>query len=360
VALPPYIAKAEIAARLARIFPPGTPHRNYCTRDLAASTVFVMLYIGAVEGGAQFLGPKHVYAMSDQQSEERDEAARVAYASDVLSRNYQPPGRRWYADNTREPIRDETLREGLIPTGAAIARDDIPTTSSKPRYALRTEFAVLFDPSLAKNNLDAAIARWQQANLTPGALARIEIIRRGAVAGRQSIVARFPNGETRLLSPGPSSVITQAVIESFAPAFLERPAVLWVSESGNKVVARDDALARGIGLDIAPDRNLPDIILVDLGPAQPLIVFIEVVATDGAMTVRRQNALFDLTDAAGFDRRQVAFVTAYHDRETGGFKKTVSGLAWGSFAWFVAEPDRIVVLWDRSPAGVRLSNLLRP
>ena len=359
MALPPYISREEVAARLARIFPEGTQNRNYCTRDLAASTVFVMLYIGAVEGTARSLAPKHVYAMTDRQVGKKDEDARLTYGSAVLGRNYRAPGKRWYADNTREPIRDETLREGLMPVGAVVARDDVPTTSSKPRYALKSDFAALFDPALRKKDLDAAISRWQEASLTSGARARIAIVRRGAAASRAKLRVRFPNGETRLLSPGPSSVITQAVIESFAPRFLAEPAVLWVSESGNKVVAYYDTLAKSIGLNIAPDRNLPDIILVDLGPAEPLLVFVEVVATDGAITARRQSALLDLTDAAGFERAQVAFVTAFHDQEASGYKKTMGGLAWGSFAWFASEPDRIIVLRDRIPAAVRLSDLLR-
>ena len=101
-----------------------------------------------------------------------------------------------------------------------------------------------------------------------------------------------------------------------------------------------------IGLDIEAEKNLPDLILVDLGPKHPLIVFIEVVATDGAVTARRQEALFELTDKGGFKRSQVAFVTAYADRESAGFKKTVTGLAWGSFAWFMSEPDKIFMLRD--------------
>lgn len=89
------------------------------------------------------------------------------------------------------------------------------------------------------------------------------------------------------------------------------------------MVARDDKLAGGIGLKIEADRNLPDLILVDIGPEDPLIVFVEVVATDGAITTRRQKALLALSDGAGFSRDQVAFRSAYRDRESAGFKKTI-------------------------------------
>ncbi|WP_256378598.1 BsuBI/PstI family type II restriction endonuclease [Nordella sp. HKS 07] len=63
--------------------------------------------------------------------------------------------------------------------------------------------------------------------------------------------------------------------------------VLWLSESGNKVVIRGDAIASATGLRIEADKNLPDLILADLGDKEPLILFVEVVATDGAITDRR-------------------------------------------------------------------------
>jgi hypothetical protein len=121
---------------------------------------------------------------------------------------------------------------------------------------------------------------------------------------------------------------------------------------------RDDKIANAIGLKIDASANLPDLILADLGPAEPLIVFVEVVATDGAITQRRQEAIFALTDAAGFKRSQIAFLTAYHDREAAGFKKTVAQLAWDSFAWFVSEPHSIVILRNGGSSPGRLIDLI--
>lgn len=139
-------------------------------------------------------------------------------------------------------------------------------------------------------------------------------------------------------------MITKAVIEEFAKRFMEDPAVIWLSESRRHVVARDDALAREIGLTIQPDKNLPDVILVDLGPSEPLLVFVEVVATAGPISEVRKEALLELAKEAGFAEEQVVFVTAYGDRDDSAFKASVSELAWGSFAWFMSEPDNIVVI----------------
>jgi hypothetical protein len=352
--MPPYATKELVRERLPLIFAEGTPNRSYCIREVAASTVFTMLYIGAVEGSGRFLAPKHVYRMTGQQAAKTEIHARQKYGREARAAR----GARWYQDNSREAIRDETLREGLLEVGAAVARGDVPTTSSKPRYALSGEFAALFDPVLESSKLEAAIAAWQTANLSAGALARVAIMRHGAAPGPEGILVTFPNGETRQLALGPSSTIAKAAIEVFAKAFLQEPAVLWLSESGNKVVARDDRLAAKIGLKIRADRDLPDVILVDLGPVDPLIVFIEVVATDGAITPRRQRAMQNLSDEAGFKRSQVAFVTAYQDRESAGIKKTVSILAWNSFAWFVSEPEKVIILHDGAVRLARLTELI--
>ena len=71
------------------------------------------------------------------------------------------------------------------------------------------------------------------------------------------------------------------------------------------------------------------LILVDLGPAEPLLIFVEVVA-------------------------------AYANRDDGAFKGSVSEPAWRSFAWFVSEPDHIMVLHRGADAGrALLSELMR-
>ena len=145
------------------------------------------------------------------------------------------------------------------------------------------------------------------------------------------------------------------MVEVFAPLFLESPTLLWLSESGNKVGLLDDKLANKLGLKVEPDKNLPDIILADVGGGQTLLVFVEVVATDGAMHQRRKEAVLALTDAAGFPREHVAFMTAYQDRESAGFRKTVSHVAWGTFAWFASEPTQLMVFRDgvENPATLR-------
>jgi len=354
--LPALPSLQTIIDRLPIIFPEGIDQRNYVTREMAAKSIFVMLYVGAVEGTDRWLRPDQITKMTDMQAAICGENERRTWAEESLI-----PGKmkdvagRWYSPNTREPIRDETLRAGLIRTGAVVERPGLPTTSARPRYALSREFAALFAGKTSEEALKKRIRKWQRRYLSPGALARIQILKQGVVAGAKegSILVSFPNRETRVMAAGPSSVISKAVIEDFALRFLKTPGVVFLSESGSKVVARDDELARSIGLRIEADRNLPDIILVDIGPKHPLLVFVEVVATDGAITPPRKDALLKIADQAGFNPKHVAFVTAFFDRRASAYRKLASELAWGSFAWFVSEPDRIVILRNEGERKVK-------
>ncbi len=114
---PPLLPKEQVLERLRLIFPEGHA-KGYGRREIAASTVWVMLYIGATEEGGVELQPKHVYRMSDEQAALGSEAARRDYNAATRRSGSLPLGRAWYADNSREPIRDETLRDALLPCGA--------------------------------------------------------------------------------------------------------------------------------------------------------------------------------------------------------------------------------------------------
>jgi len=356
LSLPPFVDRKAVHGRLQAIFPEGVPNRNYCVREVAASTVFTMLYIGAIEGAGEWAAPKQIIRMTDAQAALQEELKRAAYGVHSMEPGFQPTGKTWYNDGSREQIRDETIRQGFIPNNAVLERSGLPTTSPKPRYALRAEFAALFDPTLTGDRFDKATESWREKNLSATALARTVIMRRGAVTTGEGILVTFPNGETRRMAPGPSSVIARAVIEEFARRYLRNPAVLWVSESGARIVDRDDDLAKRLKLRISADRNLPDIILVDLGDGgndDILLVFVEVVASDGPVTPQRRDALLKIAGEGGFPAKRVAFVTAYLDRSRAAFKKTMPELAWGSFAWFAAEPEHLVVLYNGRETAVK-------
>lgn len=355
--LPPYISRSDIHKRLQVIFPDGVENRGYCVREMAASTVFVLLYIGAVHGTGEWLAPKHVMRMTAEQAELSSDADRIAYAKAAMGKKFKVAGVRWYEENSREGVRDETIKQGLIVNGAAVERLGLATTSAYPRYALHPDFAALFEPSLEEDAFKTAAVAWQKKHLSPEALARVALIGSGSASATGEITVRFPSGDTRRMAAGPSSVISKAVIEDFAPRFLRDPVVLFLSESREKVIERDEKLAAKLKLKISADKTLPDLILVDMS-SDFLIVFVEVVSSDGPVSEARKTALLKLVTDAGFSAEQAAFVTAFRDRSHGAFKKTVNSLAWNSFAWFMAEPSQIMILRDGLSAPGKLVQLI--
>ena len=172
MSLPPFIDRAIIHKRLQVIFIDGIPQRTYCVREAAASTVFTMLYIGAVSGTDEWVAPKQIVRMTDAQAASSEDTARTAYATASLRRGFHPEGKTWYLENSREQIRDETIRQGFIPNNAVIERPGVPTTSSKPRYALQADFAALFDPALSDHDVEKAAETWREQHLSATALYR--------------------------------------------------------------------------------------------------------------------------------------------------------------------------------------------
>jgi hypothetical protein len=347
MSLPTLLPWGDIHLRLPVIFPPGTENRDHSIWEIAAKTIFVMLYAGAIQNAGVWIRPDQVTRMTDDQATKDDEVARLAWVKDSLTKSKGESGVKWYAGNTRESIRDDTIRYSLIPNGAVIERSGLATTSPAPRYALQADFAALLSPELDEATFSAKADAWRASHLNAGALARIALVRQGAITSGERVLVTFPNLETRSMRPGESANIAKAVIEVFAPRFLKTPGVIFLSESGNKVVKKDDDLAKLIKLEIPADKSLPDIILADLGPQHPLLVFVEVVWSDGPINELRKRTLLQITEGAGFPSKHVAFVTAFLDRNSGPFRKTVDSLAWGTYAWFVSEPDKLIVFQDK-------------
>jgi hypothetical protein len=347
--LPPLLEVDEIRTRLQAIFPEGIPERSKCTGLAAARTVYVMLYVGAIENG-EWLAPKYVYRMGNSQAAKTSDADRTAYLAAVRKPGTPEPSDRWYKENTRESIRDEALKQGLVPIGAVLMNPQVPTTSGKGRYILRADFAALFDPRLIGDAFEQAVGAWRDKHLSPAALATVKVLQIAASGAKTKVSVMLPNGEGRTMAPGLSSVITKAVIEIFAPRFLTNPAVPWVSESGKKVVEKDDSLLKALGISISPEKLLPDVILADTGGGALVWTFVEIVATDGPIHATRRAQLLKLITDAGFKKEHAAFVTAFQSREHQAFKKTVASLAWGSFAWCLSEPEHLIA-FDGMQAG---------
>jgi BsuBI/PstI restriction endonuclease domain/BsuBI/PstI restriction endonuclease HTH domain len=345
--LPALVGVGEVQRRLESIFPTAYPDRSMLIGQMAARAVFVFLYGGFLNSVQHHLRPIVICRFTAKQARRTDDEARRAWIASAFKQGFRPPGAPWYADNTRESLRDDLFRNRLVRMGLVTRKPGVPTNSSAPIYSLSDAFAALFEPALKGSTFDAAALQWREKHLAPEALARMVLKARGAMARSSDVIVEMPDRSRLRLAAGPSSLIVKALIEEFAPRWMVRPVVLWVSASDVKTQPHFVELAESVGFRFDAATLLPDLILADVG--DPLrIVFCEVVATDGPIDDDRKAAFVKLSKASGIDRANLHFLSAYLDRESAPLRKTFHRVAVESDLWFTNEPDLLVRLVKHS------------
>ncbi|GGR84287.1 BsuBI/PstI family type II restriction endonuclease [Deinococcus sedimenti] len=342
---PDYLHPDYVQSKLELFIPKSLATRADLVSKAAARTVFTMLYCDQVEGNNRWFSPSHlVTRMGDTQAALTDDESRETYYAAVSStkpKDRPTAADAWYRENTRETIRDNVLRNGLIEIGAVVERPGIVTTSSAPRYALALDFATLLKSS---NVTDEQIESWQKAHLSTAAVRRAKLTKQFKAKARTPVRVRMPDGTTHQMGPGLSSLITQGVIEDYIPRFSPNSNVLLISESGNKLNYRDELLLDIAGLKIDIGRLLPDIVLIDVDVDPHVLTFVEVVHTDGAITERRRRELLALALECGFEEEGVRFLTAFEDRQSTAARKLIHSVAWNTDVWYRTEPDGLMSL----------------
>lgn len=338
-----------VQERLDQIFPQAFPDRRILVGTMATRVVYVFLYGDFIEGSGRYLRPSHVYFFTGEQAKKTSQSERAEWCRDAGKPGFRPPGKRWYADNSRESIRDDLMRNTMLRLGIAHKQPGVAVTSSRPIWYLDNSFAALFQPLLKGKSLDQAIAKWRESALDVGTLQRMALRAGGIQKKAGDVFIEMPDGARLRISAGPSSLIAKDVIEQYAQKHLKAPAVLWLSASDKKSYPQFVELAATVGLRFDLNAELPDVILADM--TRPVkFVFCEVVATDGPVTEVRRKALIQLIERSRIPLSHVTFVTAYEDRDAAPFKKNFSQLAYNSYVWFRTEPDLLVHLSSLRPA----------
>jgi hypothetical protein len=358
----PLLPRDVVQTRLQAIFP-REAFDPVLSNLLAASALSVMLYADAVvpDGGelpegAQWVRPSMCLWMSDAVYGHDGEDSRTAWRDAALGNS----GRRatqtlqegwgltnapaWYADNSRETLRDETF-PAWLDHGALRDRPGIPTTSSRPRWALTEGFADLFDPGLTGDALEAAIEAWRATRMTPGDRLRIATLRDRERA-EHAVRVTLSDGTVRDLEPGDASIILRGVIQEWAIARLVDPVVLSISEPGDKVYVADANRLRTLGLTIDANNLLPDALIVDIGTTPPTFWIVEAVASDGPVTEDRRRQLIRWAEDQRIPADSCRFLSAFLDRNDGIAKRRLKDLAADTFAWYASEPTRELAWYE--------------
>lgn len=145
------------------------------------------------------------------------------------------------------------------------------------------------------------------------------------------------NGEKFEFSTGKHNELQKAIIEEFAPRFAQNSIVLYVGDTKDKDLYKDNELLKKLKISMGKHEKLPDVILYQ--DDKKWVYFIEAVTSVGPISPKRILEINEMTKKCDLGK---IFVTAFIDMKT--FKKFAEDLAWETEVWLSEMPDHMIHL----------------
>ena len=146
---------------------------------------------------------------------------------------------------------------------------------------------------------------------------------------------KIPSGATLALSTGPHNVLQKVIVESFVPAFVKKPELLYIGDTAKKILFRDDKRLQEIGLPQLEHDMLPDIVVLD--NERGWLFLIEAVHSANPITQLRHLTMEKLTAGCKYGK---VYVSAFLDRDS--FRQWVATLSWETEVWLSSEPTHLI------------------
>lgn len=231
-----------------------------------------------------------------------------------------------YAENSRETIRKQALHHFR---NAAFIEDNGKATNS-PNYRYRLTEEML---SLIKSY---GFHDWTQnkQNFISHHQTLINLYSSKRAFNKIPVVV---NGLNFIFSTGKHNQLQKAIIEDFAPRFAPNSECLYVGDTTNKDLVKQEEKLTRLGFQISVHDKMPDVVLYRAD--KNWIYFIEAVTSVGPMSPKRVNEIKEMT--ANVTAGKV-YVTAFLDLNT--YKKFVTDLAWDTEIWIAENPDHMIHL----------------
>ena len=147
----------------------------------------------------------------------------------------------------------------------------------------------------------------------------------------------FINGKEFSFSTGKHNELQKAIIEEFGSRFAPSSECLYVGDTIEKDLVKNDERLSELGFEITLHDKMPDVILYR--EDKDWLYFIESVTSVGPMDDKRIVELQELTKNVKSGK---IFVTAFLDFKT--FKKFSETLAWDTEVWIADMPDHMIHL----------------
>lgn len=149
------------------------------------------------------------------------------------------------------------------------------------------------------------------------------------------IPIKLPDGKPLELSIGEHNQLQKQIIEQFLPRFGSDCRVLYVGDTANKILYKEENELSKIGFFELSHEKLPDIIAYS--HKKNWLYLIEAVHTSGPMSELRVYELKKLLEDC---KAEFIFVTAFLNKVE--FKKWIIDIAWETEVWIADNPDHLV------------------
>ncbi|EGY80386.1 MULTISPECIES: BsuBI/PstI family type II restriction endonuclease [Bacillota] len=231
-----------------------------------------------------------------------------------------------YAENSRETFRKQAMHH--FRNAAFIEDNGKATNSPNYRYRLTDEMLLLvktFQSSLWEEQKNIFLKSHQ--NLID-------------LYSSKKAVRKMPvkiNGDEFTFSPGKHNQLQKFIIEEFAPRFAENSECLYVGDTIQKDLVKNEEKLKELGFEITLHDKMPDVVLYS--EDKNWIYFVESVTSVGAMEPKRIKEIEEMTENVSAGK---IYVTAFLDFKT--FKKFSESLAWETEVWIADMPDHMIHL----------------
>lgn len=231
-----------------------------------------------------------------------------------------------YAENSRETFRKQAMHH--FRNAAFIEDNGKATNSPNYRYRLTDEMLRLIQSyvtSVWEGKLSDFLKRHETL---------VDLYASKRTMRKMPVKI---HGEDFTFSPGKHNELQKAIIEEFAPRFAPNCECLYVGDTIEKDLVKNEDKLRELGFGITLHDKMPDVVLYSV--EKNWIFFVESVTSVGPMVPKRIKEIEDMTPDVTAEK---IYVTAFLDFKT--FKKFSDSLAWETEVWIADMPDHMIHL----------------
>ena len=231
-----------------------------------------------------------------------------------------------YAENSRETIRKQALHHFRI---AALIEDNGKATNS-PNYRYRLTVETL--------DMVKSIGGHKESSMIKNFLTHHEKLM--AIYASKKKMTKMPvkiNNKDLTFSAGKHNELQKAIIEEFAPRFAPNSECLYVGDTIEKGLVKNEEKLKELGFEITQHDKMPDVVLYR--EDKDWIYFIESVTSVGPMDPKR---IIEISEMTKYVKSGKIYVTAFQNFTV--FKKFSDSLAWDTEVWISDMPDHMIHL----------------